>query len=79
MARYMDSFERINLGLEEIGNISGGAERLMVNTSDVCQRESGVFSLLAGKDKKWQKAGSPKTCEFCWNLKYDNGFYCDAQ
>ncbi|MDQ5983494.1 MAG: hypothetical protein RUMPE_00518 [Eubacteriales bacterium SKADARSKE-1] len=76
MSIYNDEFKKINLGFDEIENVSSGVAS--VNLSDACHKESGVFSLIENKANKWKQSGCPKTCEFCWNLKYDNGFFCDA-
>ena len=78
MARYRDEFEKINLGIDEITDVSGGGI-VSVLLSDACHKGSGFFSLLDYKAKQWKQTGCPKTCEFCLNLKYgDNGFFCDA-
>lgn len=74
MSRYEDIIEEFTLSLNEAEDLSGAVG---VNPSDYCHKKEGDFILLTGKEKKWRDAGCPKICEYCWNLKYNDGLYCD--
>ncbi|MBR1779615.1 MAG: hypothetical protein IJ758_03865 [Clostridia bacterium] len=66
--------ERLNLN--DLLNVSGGVIGVSIN--DACHKGANTFQPLSSKEEEWEKDGCPKNCTYCWNLKFNNGFYCDA-
>ena len=65
--------EKLELG--SLAAISGGV--VGVSIGDVCCKP-GKFEVLKNKENEWRQNDCPEKCQYCWHLKFNNGFYCDC-
>ena len=66
-----------SLEMEQLHKVSGG-ETVGVFPGGGCRKPKGFFIPIEGKKNQWSAQGRPEKCEYCWHLKFKDGFYCDA-
>ncbi len=69
--------KREKLNIDNLEVVSGGVA-VDVFSEALCCKPSGSFKILESKETQWKQEGCPEKCKYCWNLKFNDGFFCNV-